>query len=256
MDNYIQTRISILRSMHGIACALYYEQEKDSDDLWIFSNPADAASSIDVVYRLYGDIALYCRILVEKHADCIDSICVDRKLLESFGLSEDELFKAALESAPVVMPAKLLPAEQVLHFDEEEETESNTMMMLTTSSIMFGASTLFYPGMLASVADQLDGSYFILPSSRSELIIVKENESIDPKELQNMVYKVNRSPLVSDNDFLSDSVFYYNKQKGCLGSFIKLEYQLADDCLPFLLMHSASGFIIEKKGELNYGILQ
>ena len=33
MDNYIQTRISILRSMHGIACALYYEQEKDSDDL-------------------------------------------------------------------------------------------------------------------------------------------------------------------------------------------------------------------------------
>lgn len=38
MDNYIQTRISILRSLHGIACALYYEQEKDSDDLWIFSN--------------------------------------------------------------------------------------------------------------------------------------------------------------------------------------------------------------------------
>lgn len=196
--------------------------ESIKDKLFLDCIPADAARSIDVVYRLYGDIALYCRILVEKHADRIDSICVDRKLLESFGLSEDELFKATLESAPVVMPAKLLPAEQVLHFDEEEETESNTMMMLTTSSIMFGASTLFYPGMLASVADQLDGSYFILPSSRSELIIVKENESIDPKELQNMVYKVNRSPLVSDNDFLSDSVFYYNKQKGCLSSFIKL----------------------------------
>lgn len=196
--------------------------ESIKDKLFLDCIPADAARSIDVVYRLYGDIALYCRILVEKHADRIDSICVDRKLLESFGLSEDELFKAALESAPVVMPAKLFPAEQVLHFDEEEETESNAMMMLTTSAVMFGASTLFYPGMLASIADQLGGSYFILPSSRSELIIVKESESIDPKELQNMVYNVNRSPLVSDTDFLSDSVFYYNKQKNCLSSFIKL----------------------------------
>ena len=196
--------------------------ESIKDKLFLDCIPADAARSIDVVYRLYGDIALYCRILVEKHADRIDSICVDRKLLESFGLSEDELFKAALESAPVVMPAKLFPAEQVLHFDEDEETESNAMMMLTTSAVMFGASTLFYPGMLASIADQLGGSYFILPSSRSELIIVKESESIDPKELQNMVYNVNRSPLVSDTDFLSDSVFYYNKQKNCLSSFIKL----------------------------------
>ena len=196
--------------------------ESIKDKLFLDCIPADAARSIDVVYRLYGDIALYCRILVEKHADRIDSICVDRKLLESFGLSEDELFKAALESAPVVMPAKLFPAEQVLHFDEEEETESNAMMMLTTSAVMFGASTLFYPGMLASIADQLGGSYFILPSSRSELIIVKESESIDPKELQNMAYNVNRSPLVSDTDFLSDSVFYYNKQKNCLSSFIKL----------------------------------
>ena len=196
--------------------------ESIKDKLFLDCIPADAARSIDVVYRLYGDIALYCRILVEKHADRIDSICVDRKLLESFGLSEDELFKAALESAPAVMPAKLLPAEQVLHLGDEEETESNTMMMLTTSSMLFGASTLFYPDMLASLADQLDGSYFILPSSRSELIIVKENESIDPKELQNMVYNVNRSPLVSDNDFLSDSVFYYNKQKDCLSSFIKM----------------------------------
>lgn len=197
--------------------------ESIKDKLFLDCIPADAARSIDVVYRLYGDIALYCRILVEKHADRIDSICVDRKLLESFGLSEDELFKAALESAPAVMPAKLLPAEQVLHLGDEEETESNTMMMLTTSSMLFGASTLFYPDMLASLADQLDGSYFILPSSRSELIIVKEETcSIDPKELQSMVYNVNRSPLVSDSDFLSDSVFYYNKQKDCLSSFIKL----------------------------------
>lgn len=37
MDNYIQTRISILRSMHEIAYALY-DLEKDSEDLWIVSN--------------------------------------------------------------------------------------------------------------------------------------------------------------------------------------------------------------------------
>lgn len=183
--------------------------ESIKDKLFLDCIPADVARDIDVVYRLYGDIALYCRILVGRHADRIDSILVDSKMLKSFGISEDELFKAALESAPILMPAKLVPAEQVLNFGEEEETEDNTMMMLTTSAVMFGASTLFYPGMLASIAEQLDGSYFILPSSRSELIVIKETESIDSKELQNMVYKVNRSPLVSDIDFLSDSVFYY-----------------------------------------------
>lgn len=183
--------------------------------------PADVARDIDVVYRLYGDIALYCRILVGRHDEHIDSILVDRKMLESFGLSEDELFKAALESAPVVMPAKLLPAEQIFDFGKEEK-ESNTMLMLTTSSVMFGASTLFYPGMLASIADQLGGNYFILPSSRSELVVIKETESIDPKTLQSIVCSVNSSDLVDDIDFLSDSVFYYNAKKDWLSSFIKM----------------------------------
>lgn len=36
MDNYIQTRISILRSMHEIAYALY-DSEKDSEDMWVLS---------------------------------------------------------------------------------------------------------------------------------------------------------------------------------------------------------------------------
>ena len=185
-------------------------------------SPADDARSFDVVYRLYGDIALYCRILIGRNDEHIDSILVDSKMLKSFGISGEELFKAALESAPILMPAKLVPPEQVLNFGEEEETKGNTIMMLTTSAVRFGSSTLFYPGMLASIADQLDGNYFILPSSRLELIVLKETESTDPKELQNIVYSINRSDLVSDIDFLSDSVFYYNRQQDCLSSFIQL----------------------------------
>lgn len=196
--------------------------ESIKDKLFLDCITADDARSIDVVYRLYGDIALYCRILIGRNDEHIDSMLVDSKMLKSFGISEDELFKAALESAPVVMPAKLFSTEQVLGFGKEEETEDNTIMMLTTSAVMFGASTLFYPGMLASIADQLDGNYFILPSSRSELIVLKETESTDPKELQNIVYSINRSDLVSDIDFLSDSVFYYNRQQDCLSSFIQL----------------------------------
>lgn len=87
MNNYIQTRISILRSMHEIAYALY-DSEKDSDDLWIFSNfvyapdtAKLAATAVDIsemrkYYYMFFYIVLHkcCDGRADKFKGCLGNL--------------------------------------------------------------------------------------------------------------------------------------------------------------------------------------
>lgn len=59
---------------------------------------------------------------------------------------------------------------------------------------------------------QIGGSYYILPSSIHELILLPDKVDYERKELDELVRQVN-SQCVEAEDFLSDHAYYYNAQK-------------------------------------------
>ena len=75
---------------------------------------------------------------------------------------------------------------------------------------------LLYPGMMEMIADAAGGSYYVLPSSVDELIIVPDEGNLSLRRLKTTVRSINRS-IVEEKDFLSDNVYYYDAGAGSFG---------------------------------------
>ena len=82
------------------------------------------------------------------------------------------------------------------------------MWVLSNELNMNGASALLYEGVLDRIGERFSGSFYILPSSLHEVIVVKEGDC-DCDSLREIVQTVNRTTL-KEKDFLSDTVLHYN----------------------------------------------
>jgi hypothetical protein len=84
------------------------------------------------------------------------------------------------------------------------------MYVLTTESGTLGASALYYPDVKEKAAEVIGCSYYVLPSSTHEVILVPDAAGIDEKELCSMVKQANRT-VVEPKDVLSDNVYHFDK---------------------------------------------
>lgn len=65
------------------------------------------------------------------------------------------------------------------------------------------------PDIQDMIAKKLNGDYYVLPSSRHEVILLPEEDAMPLEEMTELVQSVNRSE-VSEEDFLSDQVQHYS----------------------------------------------
>lgn len=96
----------------------------------------------------------------------------------------------------------------------DEEYSDDGVMILTNSKGIDGANVITSPKILKEVSEQLNSSFYILPSSRHELIIVPDRCMIEPKYMTEMVRDINKT--LDAKDFLSDNIYHYNAQKKML----------------------------------------
>lgn len=82
-----------------------------------------------------------------------------------------------------------------------------------------GAAVMLYEGMMSKFADVFESSYYIIPSSIHELILIPDKECAsydclpDLECIKSMVKMVN-STEVSPNEVLSDNVYYFDRYEG------------------------------------------
>lgn len=132
--------------------------------------------------------------------------------------SEAELYKMAISNIEpkcqdvlkVLSEFKLLPEEV-----QELEDTINPMYVVTNGIGIEGASSIFKPGVLAGLAEQLDSNLIVLPSSIHECIVMMDNGIMDEGEIAEMVYHTNMT-TVDEKDRLSDLPMYYNRETGSL----------------------------------------
>ena len=85
--------------------------------------------------------------------------------------------------------------------------------ILTNTKGFLGASGLLLEDLLADFADLIENSFFILPSSIHEVLLVPESSGIDIGTLSEMVCAVNKSH-VSPQEVLSDHAYHYDRETG------------------------------------------
>ena len=199
---------------------LEYEDIKDRIFYRIAEVKRNRGRLSDMKYSLAecGFAKVY-NIAISKEA----SIPITNSLAEEYGYDPDKLFEAAERNTPELYPAVFedlqdivmnigQPEDPELTLLSERESfgENSGMFFLSSRDMTNGAATIFYPDVKEKIAEVIDDSYYVLPSSIHELMVVPCKSGIAPEYLQNTVREANEH-MCSDAEILSDRVMKYDR---------------------------------------------
>ncbi len=143
------------------------------------------------------------------------NIMINNEHMKLWKTSEDELFKLAVENTPKDLPIWNVPMLRYMqqkypHYLEVDVSEFDDMIYVISNEQMYlGAIALLYPGELQKIALKIQSSFYVIPSSVHELIVIKDDGSQNAEELRAMIEYVNES-VVSEEEFLSNNPYYYD----------------------------------------------
>lgn len=150
-----------------------------------------------------NNLAITYNVLIDKLTDNppIKSIKITNELLDKYGVSKEELHKAAIQNSEKIFPAKYYKTNDLVPFN-----------ILTNEIGCLGAAALFYPNQMEKIAASLGGNYFVLPSSIHEVLVLPDYGNLNYIELEQMVKEINKT-TVDRKDQLSNDVYYYDSKE-------------------------------------------
>lgn len=89
--------------------------------------------------------------------------------------------------------------------------DSNPMTVVSNDQSINGAAVMFYPGQMDKIAEQMQGDYFVLPSSVHEMLVIPDTGDFQHEELKAMVTEINATQ-VEPKDRLTDEVYHYDSK--------------------------------------------
>lgn len=135
-------------------------------------------------------------------------------LLASYGISQEQLHRDAVEQAVRKQPFEIKGMSEILEelmgfspMDEGQEI----MYVASNPNRLFGAGVIAYPDFLEAAAEKVGGDFYVLPSSVHEVILVPDDGRQRETELQTMVQNVNETQ-VDPKDRLSNEVYHYDSK--------------------------------------------
>ncbi|MBO4390710.1 MAG: hypothetical protein J5825_07630 [Lachnospiraceae bacterium] len=168
----------------------------------------------DVPHRDYLDLSIIYYILLrtpEENGHDFATALIHNKNMDSWGVTEEELYELATENTPLLLPAKLQNIENMideifgrekchdtslnepadedpLFFEDPNDPNGENdpelrqfcrdavsacpMYVLSNPKRLYGAVAILYPGLLEECLAKLGCGFFVLPSSVHETILV------------------------------------------------------------------------------------
>lgn len=158
------------------------------------------------------------------HADGkqLAGITVTQQLLEHWGKTTEELLQDArknMETSYALTVTDIgeilgkMMGESFFHLVEQEsEYRPNLHVLFHKQTGMMGSGAFLVPKALREFADEQERNLIIFPSSIHELLLLPDDGSLQGREqLYHMVEGVNQR-FVSEEEFLSDRVYYYDRR--------------------------------------------
>lgn len=86
--------------------------------------------------------------------------------------------------------------------------EGSTKGYFVTNGMPGGAACILYPGFMKEAYEKMGGDFWIIPEHQDEVIILKDDGTFTPDQLQEMVGVVNFLLTKQFNMYLSDTVLH------------------------------------------------
>ena len=162
-----------------------------------------------------ADLSIIYRLNVGRdRSHDIGVVTVDNQLLNSMGVSQDRFQKDVFEQVLAGEPPILKSLTEVIgaSFIGDGPEPEGGLFLATNRDALYGASVIAIPGFLDQAAEKLGGSFYILPSSIHEVLLLKNDEAVDIQEMERMVQDINAAIVVPEEQ-LSDRVYHYDAQE-------------------------------------------
>lgn len=170
----------------------------------------------NVPCRLFGDIALIYQVSATAQDDTLLTVRITNDLMDRYGISEPQLYEAAMENSQRMMKVTCRPMGEVIgdlmgsSMAEEAWEAPAKLYVLSNETLQFGAAALFYPGVIEKIGKNIPEGFYILPSSIHEVLILPKNQG-EKAMLETMVQEINATQVAPD-EVLSDFVSEYDSR--------------------------------------------
>lgn len=183
----------------------------------------------------FHDMSMVCYLLMEQREQGYVTALIHKEHVQTWKIQEKELFSAALENTPKLLPPVIQPmsdvlrqlAKEALGENYQEETldallegadrqrmENHpifpTLYVLSNPVGVNGAACMTYPQVIRDFARQLNQDILILPSSIHEVLLVADCENYNYEDMSLLVKDINETE-VSVEDRLSNQIYRYHR---------------------------------------------
>lgn len=206
-----------------VAALTDYDQMKDKLVMEVVSAETNAEMLENVPHQEMEDMAVVYRFVLDSNDDGRATILVTNQLLDTMGVTPEQLHADAMENAPELKPAVIkgmsevmaemmgMSAEDLAMMGMPTDPADEQMFVATVPDKIHGAGIIAYQDFMDQAAERVGGDFFILPSSIHEVLIVPDNGQMGLSDLEAMVKEVNATQ-VAPEDKLTDSVYHYDSK--------------------------------------------
>ena len=212
---------------------LEYENVKDSIVYRLINTEMNRELLDDLPHMEFLDLSVVFCCLVMEEEDNPAFIWIHNIHMELWDVTVEELYWAASENTQRLEKPELMNIEEILYdvlpekgfsLNEndrsmEEKTAGNNdaastvpVYVLSSRKRLQGAACMLYPDLLRKIADRMDSSYYIIPSSIHELLLIPAAGFADRDELKAMICEINDTH-VAPEERLSYSLYGYDRKE-------------------------------------------
>ena len=230
MVNTIEANIDVVKTKESEVKDFVSDYEKVKDHTYLRLIPGNSPVLTETPHRMIEDMALVVNIHLENFSDENGRSCVvvTKPLMDMYGIDETQLFADAEKNSLAEEPIVFTPlADMIRSLIESNEVPSPeeagiVTYIATNKSGFHGASVLAYPDFAEKAAETIGGSFYMLPSSVHEFILLKDDGRQKARDLNKMVKNVNETVL-EPRDFLSNQCYHYDAKTKVLETGVKYD---------------------------------
>ena len=217
MVNTIEDNISFVKEKEQDVKSFISDYEKVKDNTYLRLIPGDSPILKSTPHRMIEDMALVVNVHLDSFSDEHGKSCVvvTKPLMEMYGVDEAQLFadaeKNSLANEPIVFKPLLDMVKDLISKDEIPNPEDVGIVtyIATNTSGFQGAAVAGYPDFCEKAAEAIGGSFYMLPSSVHEFILIKDDGTPKAKDLNRMIKNVNETVL-EPRDVLAAQCYHYD----------------------------------------------
>ena len=217
MVNTIEDNISVVKEKEQDVKSFITDYEKVKDNTYLRLIPGDSPILKSTPHKMIEDMALVVNVHLDSFSDENGRSCVvvSTPLMEMYGIDEAQLFAAAeknsLANEPIVFKPLVDMIKDLISNDEVPNPEDVGIVtyIATNKSGFQGAAVAGYPDFAEKAAEAIGGSFYMLPSSVHEFILIKDDGTPKARDLNKMIKNVNETVL-EPRDVLSAQCYHYD----------------------------------------------